>query len=142
MLLDSKNQFSVAQAVTATAISDVIDLGPLSGLPSANLIRDIGAGEPLHLSILITTSVAASGGASTTVFSLESDSTANLATSATVHWSSASIAKATLVAGYWVAKGILIPPGAWHQITATSAEPLRLLCCCSPPYRHEDTYFA
>ena len=36
--------------------------------------------------------------------------------------------------------GILIPPGAWHQITAH--EPLRLLCCCAPPYRHEDTYFA
>jgi len=35
---------------------------------------------------------------------------------------------------------ILIPPGAWHQITATSA--LRLLCCCAPPYSHEDTYFA
>lgn len=35
--------------------------------------------------------------------------------------------------------GILIPPGAWHQITAT--ENLRLLCCCAPPYSHEDTYF-
>jgi mannose-6-phosphate isomerase-like protein (cupin superfamily) len=34
---------------------------------------------------------------------------------------------------------ILIPPGAWHQITAM--EPLRFLCCCAPPYRHEDTYF-
>ncbi len=34
---------------------------------------------------------------------------------------------------------ILIPPGARHQIRA--AEDLRLLCCCSPPYRHEDTYF-
>ena len=34
---------------------------------------------------------------------------------------------------------ILIPPGAWHQLTAT--EPLRLLCCCAPPYRHEDTFF-
>lgn len=34
---------------------------------------------------------------------------------------------------------ILIPPGAWHQITATT--PLRLLCCCAPPYSHEDTYF-
>jgi mannose-6-phosphate isomerase-like protein (cupin superfamily) len=37
---------------------------------------------------------------------------------------------------------ILIPPGAWHQITATSAEPLRFLCCCAPPYDHADTYFA
>lgn len=34
---------------------------------------------------------------------------------------------------------ILIPPGAWHQITA--CETLRLLCCCAPPYSHEDTYF-
>ena len=36
---------------------------------------------------------------------------------------------------------ILIPPGAWHQITATSATPLRFLCCCAPPYDHSDTYF-
>ncbi|MFZ4595621.1 MAG: cupin domain-containing protein [Verrucomicrobiaceae bacterium] len=35
---------------------------------------------------------------------------------------------------------ILIPPGVWHQITAS--EPLRFLCCCAPPYAHEDTYFA
>ena len=35
---------------------------------------------------------------------------------------------------------ILIPPGAWHQITAVGL--LRFLCCCSPPYAHEDTFFA
>jgi mannose-6-phosphate isomerase-like protein (cupin superfamily) len=35
---------------------------------------------------------------------------------------------------------ILIPPGAWHQITAIS--PLRFLCCCAPAYAHEDTYFS
>jgi len=34
---------------------------------------------------------------------------------------------------------ILIPRGAWHQITALT--PLRFLCCCAPPYAHEDTYF-
>jgi mannose-6-phosphate isomerase-like protein (cupin superfamily) len=34
---------------------------------------------------------------------------------------------------------ILIPPGAWHTLTATSE--LRFLCCCAPPYSHEDTYF-
>jgi len=33
---------------------------------------------------------------------------------------------------------ILIPAGAWHQITATSA--LRFLCCCAPAYAHEDTF--
>jgi len=35
---------------------------------------------------------------------------------------------------------ILIPPLAWHQITATA--PLRFLCCCAPAYAHEDTYFS
>ncbi len=34
---------------------------------------------------------------------------------------------------------ILIPPGAWHQIRGIGR--LRFLCCCAPPYRHEDTYF-
>jgi mannose-6-phosphate isomerase-like protein (cupin superfamily) len=35
---------------------------------------------------------------------------------------------------------ILIPAGAWHQITAKTD--LRFLCCCAPPYDHGDTYFA
>ena len=34
---------------------------------------------------------------------------------------------------------ILIPPGAWHQVTAITD--IRFLCCCAPPYSHEDTYF-
>lgn len=34
---------------------------------------------------------------------------------------------------------ILIPAGSWHQIKAL--EDLRFLCCCAPPYAHEDTYF-
>lgn len=38
-----------------------------------------------------------------------------------------------------VGDAILIPAGAWHQITA--GEDLRFLCCCAPPYDHEDTYF-
>ena len=36
---------------------------------------------------------------------------------------------------------ILIPPGAWHQIRAAGEGTLRFLCCCSPPYSHDDTYF-
>lgn len=35
---------------------------------------------------------------------------------------------------------ILLPPGSWHVIRAET--PLRFLCCCAPPYAHEDTYFA
>ena len=36
---------------------------------------------------------------------------------------------------------VAIPPGAWHEITALGDDELRFLCCCAPPYRHEDTYF-
>ncbi len=35
---------------------------------------------------------------------------------------------------------ILLPPGAWHQITARD-ESVRFLCCCAPPYSHDDTFF-
>ncbi|MDH3225768.1 MAG: cupin domain-containing protein [Thermoleophilia bacterium] len=36
---------------------------------------------------------------------------------------------------------ILIPPGSWHQITADSGLEIRMLVCCAPPYRNEDTFF-
>lgn len=36
---------------------------------------------------------------------------------------------------------VLIPPGARHTIRANVASELRFLCCCAPPYRHEDTFF-
>ena len=35
---------------------------------------------------------------------------------------------------------VLIPPGAWHQLRAEDG-PVRILCCCAPPYRDADTYF-
>ena len=38
-------------------------------------------------------------------------------------------------------QAIPIPPGARHQIRNAGARPLRILCCRSPPYRHEDTFF-
>ena len=36
---------------------------------------------------------------------------------------------------------ILIPPGARHKIRASDEAPLRFLCCCAPPYSHDDTFF-
>lgn len=35
---------------------------------------------------------------------------------------------------------VLIPAGAWHRIKALAE--VTMLCCCAPPYAHEDTYFA
>lgn len=34
---------------------------------------------------------------------------------------------------------IRIPPGTAHCIETVGAEPLRILCCCSPAYAHDDT---
>ena len=34
---------------------------------------------------------------------------------------------------------VVIPPGTRHKLWNTGEEPLKLLCCCSPPYSHEDT---
>ncbi|MGI8729988.1 MAG: cupin domain-containing protein [Solirubrobacteraceae bacterium] len=34
---------------------------------------------------------------------------------------------------------VVIAPGAPHKLTNTGDEPLKLLCCCAPPYSNEDT---
>ena len=34
---------------------------------------------------------------------------------------------------------VYIAPGAPHCIANTGIEPLRILCCCAPPYAHDDT---
>jgi mannose-6-phosphate isomerase-like protein (cupin superfamily) len=34
---------------------------------------------------------------------------------------------------------IAIPPGRKHKLWNIGNEPLRLLCCCAPPYEHSDT---
>jgi mannose-6-phosphate isomerase-like protein (cupin superfamily) len=35
---------------------------------------------------------------------------------------------------------VVIPPGMPHKLRNPGAEPLKLLCCCAPPYTHEDTF--
>ena len=36
---------------------------------------------------------------------------------------------------------VLIPQGAWHTLENNGSSELRILCCCSPPYSHDDTFF-
>ena len=35
----------------------------------------------------------------------------------------------------------LIPPGAWHTLENDGSSEFRILCCCAPPYSHDDTFF-
>lgn len=96
--IDAELEFSDGQAVTATAISEnVVDLG------ATPTLRDIGAGEPMWLVVNVGTAFTAAGAATLTI-TLESDSTADLATSATTHWTSATIPKASLTANTNIVK--------------------------------------
>lgn len=123
MLIDKLNEFANGTALDTTGadtdlIGDVIDLG-------ANT-EDIGNGEPLYLVIRVATSVT-SAGAAAVQFQLASDAQAAIATdgSATVHWQSGAIGKATLVAGYTMIAPI--PPGTYERylgiltVTGTAA---------------------
>ena len=40
-----------------------------------------------------------------------------------------------------VGDAVLIPAGAWHTLHNNGTSELRILCCCAPPYSHDDTYF-
>jgi len=110
MILDKRLMLADAQAVTATAISSVIDLG--MGAAPYNTLTDIGGGEPM-VALVTVKEAATAAGAATVAFSLESDSTADLATSATVHAATAAIGKATLALGYQFA--IALPSAKTYE---------------------------
>ena len=110
MIQDALNKFSTAQAVTASAISDVVDLNAGTLSPT---LRDLGTGHDLTLVITVTETAAAAG-AATVQFSLESDDVAGLSGSPTVHVATAAVPKATLVAGYEVAK-FKLPQGVTYE---------------------------
>jgi hypothetical protein len=107
-ILDRELEFSDAQVVTVTAAStDIVDQ-----------ITAGEAGDELYLVIQVDTTVTAAG-AATVTFALETDDNSGFS-SATALWTSAAIGKATLVAGYRVAK-LRLPAGAedWLRVYYT-----------------------
>jgi mannose-6-phosphate isomerase-like protein (cupin superfamily) len=39
----------------------------------------------------------------------------------------------------WVGDTVCIPPGTPHRLENTGKMAFRVLCCCTPPYSHDDT---
>lgn len=110
MYLDAKNEFSDAQAVTSTAISsNVIDLG------ATNTLKDIGTGQDVYLVVSTQTAATDSGSDATLTVTLESDSTANLATSATVHFSTGALAFAAFSPAGTVLAAVKLPAGNYER---------------------------
>ena len=110
MYLDAKNEFSDAQTVTSTAISsNVIDLG------ATNTLKDIGTGQDVYLVVSTQTAATDSGSDATLTVTLESDSTANLATSATVHFSTGALAFAAFSSAGSVLAAVKLPAGNYER---------------------------
>lgn len=94
MYIDKQAEFSDAQAVTATAIStNVMDLYAGTVAPNVNnVLRDIGTGQDVYLVVITQTAATDAGSDATLTVTLESDSTADLATSPTVHYTTVALA--------------------------------------------------
>lgn len=113
MILDELNEFADATAINTGGagtylVGDVIDLG------SAPTLQDVGLGEDLFLVIQVDTLFASATGAVS--FQLASDSTANLATSPTVHFATPSqtVAQAGFTAGQTLA-AVKLPAGSYER---------------------------
>lgn len=98
MIMDELLEFADATALSTAgtglaAVGDVIDLGATP--------QDLGNGQQLYLVIQVDTAVTSAGSA-TVSFQLVSDGTSTLAADGTetLHYASAAIPKASLVAGY------------------------------------------
>jgi hypothetical protein len=123
MLIDKLELLSDEQALTATAIStNVYDTLPSGGSlnagdtggPTANTTTNFGAGKTMYFYALVTTTLDSSGEAATLDVTVESSADTSNGTP-TVHLTLAQVAEATLAAGYWIAKGVPLPPGDYKR---------------------------
>jgi len=86
-------------ATVGTTAAATVSGTNVVNLTSTNVLKDMGSGKTFFAVIIVTEAVTSAGACNVT-FKLVSDSTTNLTTSPTTHWTSGAIAKATLVAGY------------------------------------------
>lgn len=120
MILDSQNEFSDAQAVTATAIStNVYDLfstlagGGASISPNARI--DVGDADELYLVVSTNTAATDTGSDATLTVTLESADDAALTTNAIVHFSSGALAFATFSPQGTQLVKIRLPKGLYRR---------------------------
>lgn len=120
MIIDKLTEFGDAAAcfvnIGTAVVGDVIDLG------ASPTLKNIGGGEPIYLVIQIDTTIVGAG--SSSEFKLVSDSTSDLATSPTTHFSSGALPVATTVGGYLVC-AVPLPSSQTYErylgVTVTSS---------------------
>jgi Bbp16 len=116
MILDKELLFADKQAVTASAAAvNIIDLGPLTGGAGVNLIRDIGAGEPLWIFLSVGAQAVAPVGASISI-TLDTSDTEAMGSPIALGPILAMPAN-TGAGGLFVAR---LPPGPYHRYLRAS----------------------
>lgn len=114
MYVDKHLEFSDAQAVTATAISaNVYDR--ISNANGKNVLADIGTGQEMYLVVMTQTAATDASSDATLTVTLESDSTVDLATSPTVHFSTGALAFAAFSPAGTVLAAVRIPAGSYER---------------------------
>ena len=98
---------------TEYVATNVIDLGPLGGSPTANTTRDIAAGRGLSLEILTQVGVTSDGSA-TLQFKLKSDVASTLDSAAVTHHDTGALAK-TVFATAGTKLSIPLPRGSYKR---------------------------
>lgn len=113
MIFDDRNEFcdatSAVLAIGSAIIGDVIDLKPNTINPNTTVDLE---GSDLYFVMQVDTTFV--GATSTTKFELSSDSTADLATSRTIHYATPAIPVASLVAGYVIC-AVKLPSGSYER---------------------------
>lgn len=123
-IMDSRAEFCDATALNTGAAGTYL----IGNVMDTSVARDLGNGRPIYLVISVDTAVT-SGGSATVQFLLASDAQAAIATdgSATQHYASFAIPKATLVAGYQLIVPLPAESPAYEQylgilqVTGTAA---------------------
>lgn len=109
MILDKLNLFSDNVAVTASAISDVIDLD------SDVTLRNVGGPDAIYFVVMSGTVATDASSDATLEVALVSDSTANLATSPTTHLTTGTLAFATFAVANKVLMAAALPLGDYER---------------------------
>lgn len=98
MIMDKLIEFADGVTMTQASDTSAVILGNVIDTAASPTLKNLGNGEPVYLVVQIDTTMTA--GASAITFGLCSDSTANLATSKTVHILLPTLTTVTAVKGY------------------------------------------
>lgn len=119
-IMDKELDFATAHAPTtgSNISTNVYQNTPLGGSPTANANRDLGAGEPLFLNILVLVAPTSAGSGASVEFKLMTHTTATI-TSGVVLITTGAIAQASLPIKTKIT--IPLPRGSYKDYTGVVA---------------------